>query len=180
MNATTQTESAEFRELVRQLVDVLGLHATHHRALADVLGEKKTALVDKRFDDLQKTLDLEREAIGAIGAVEEERVRVTQEIARHLGKPRGALVRVRELVAHVDDEFREELLDLRDELRSIAADIERLNRMNRTLSVLSLDHVNLYIAMLAGRDPDARTYDQTGGQSRSADSVPSLVLDRRI
>lgn len=150
--SAVDTDSPEFREPLERLLHVLSLHVQHHRSLVEILERKKRALVEIDSAGLEKILDLEREAIGSIGAVEEERIDLTRNISRQLGQE--SPMRLAELVLHAGDDCRETLLDLRDELRRVACELDRLNRVNRTLSVHSLEHVNLFIAMLGGKDPD--------------------------
>jgi hypothetical protein len=69
------------------------------------------------------------------------------------------------------------LLDLRDDLRDIADDLDRLNRLNRTLALHSLEHVHLFLSMLKGSDPQAKTYTQGGEEGGKPESI---LLDRRI
>lgn len=172
------TGSLEFRELVARLVDVLQQHLAHHRSLADILREKKAAVVELRHADLERIVDLEREVIGAIGVAEEERIAITQDLAVCAGRPRGSDLKLRELVQFAGEEHREELLDLRDELRAVADELDRLNELNRTLLLDSMSHINLYVATLAGRDPDAKTYGKSG--TAHDGGLPSMILDRRI
>ena len=177
MHSISEMEKAEFNSLVAQLIDVLYQHNNHHLNLIDILKSKKEAMVELKHDELEKILNLERESIGAIGVVEEERIGLTQELARYLGRPRGTLLKLVELVQYVDDAYQEELLNLRDSIRNIADELDRLNQLNRTLAFESLEHVNLYISMLAGKDPEAKLYTPFGSKT---EDTPSLVLDRKI
>lgn len=177
MEAALDLDSLAFRHLVSRLIDVLGLLCRHHRSLVEILGQKKAAMVRLEHDDLEMILDLEREIVGSIGSVEEERIEVTRDIARSLGMP-GDRIRLRELVMHVGDEFQEDLIDLRDDLRDIADEIEKLNQHNRTLAVYSLEHVNFHIALLAGRDPEVKTY--AGRGALPGEGLPSLLVDRKV
>ena len=178
MNPTHKSDNSGLRELVKELIDILNLSSKHHRKLVELLREKKRAIVELKHEEVERILDLEREVIGSIATADEERVRLTGEVAISLGKPGGTLMRLSEIILAVDEDLRDDLFEVRDELRDTAEELERLNRLNRTLIVESVDHVNLFVAMLAGKDPEAKT--DTNGGSESDEGMPALVINKRV
>ncbi|MBI4585795.1 MAG: flagellar protein FlgN [Planctomycetes bacterium] len=177
MEVTLTASDLEFKNLIEQLIDVLKLHIKHHRGLLEIMDRKKKAMISMKREELEKILDLEREVIGAVGVVEEERIHLTAAISKALGSPKGGAMRLAELIQHVGEDYREELLDLREEMRDIADAMDCLNQINRTLAMHSLDHLHLYIAMLSGVDPEAKTYGKEGALK---ENKPSFLMDRRI
>ncbi len=177
MEMTLTASDLEFKNLIEQLIDILEQHVRHHRGLLEIMDRKKKAMIQMKPDELEKILDLEREAIGAVGVVEEERIHLTAAISKALGSPKGGGMRLAELVQYIGEDYQEELLDLREELRDIADAMDRLNQINRTLAMHSLDHLHLYIAMLSGVDPEAKTYGKEGSLK---ENKPSFLMDRRI
>lgn len=167
----------EFEEKVAELVAVLEIHVQCHRDLVQVLRERRDTLVGMQFDELEKHLETERQVIERIGEVETQRLDLVAELASQVGSEAGASMRIAELVIHVDDAAQEELLDLRDEIRDLADELDRINSLNRTLTLRSMDHIHMYIALLGGKDPDAKTYTKQGIQG---DDPSSLVLDRLV
>jgi flagellar biosynthesis/type III secretory pathway chaperone len=163
--------------MVSELVEVLESHVERHQDLCEVLESKKNALVQLDHHSLEDILTREQAVIEKIVEVESERLRLTERIAESIGAPSGRAMRLAELVSYVDDELRDALLEIRDEIREAADRIDRLNRLSGAMTVQSLGHLNLYIALLAGRDPDAKTYTQQG---TSRDDASSFLIDRRI
>ena len=178
MDLTHNSDQAGQRELIRELIDILNLSAKHHRKLVDILRDKKQAIIDLKHEDVENILDLEREAIGSIATVDEERLRLTGEVAISLGNPGGSLMRLSEIILAVDDDLRDDLFEVRDELRDTAEELERLNQLNRSLTVNSVEHLNLFVAMLAGKDPESKTYTNSGFESD--EGMPALVINKRV
>ena len=117
----------------------------------------------------------EEKIIARIGETETRRLELTRALASLVGSDSGPRMRVAELVGHVDEGAREELLDLRDEIRGLADRLDRLNTLNRTLAVRSADHYQMYIALLSGKDPDAKTHTKKGLEG---DEPSSFVFDQ--
>ena len=177
MEIALTVSDLEFKDLIERLIDTLRLHVKHHRNLLDIMERKKKAMIQMSQQEIELILDLEREAIGAVGIIEEERLQIMRAVSEALGSPKGPAMRLAELVHYVGEDYQEELLDLRDEIRDVADSMDCLNKVNRTLVMHSLDHLHLYIAMLAGADPDAKVYNKEGWLN---ESVSSFLMDRRI
>ena len=67
--------------------------------------------------------------------------------------------------------------EVRDDLRDVADRIDRVQDRNRTLIGHSLDHIHLFLSVLSGVDPEAKSYSCHGdikNENRPA------VLDRRM
>ena len=177
MESTFQIDSIDFRNRVEKLIGALNVYVDTHRQLAKLLEEKKIALVEMNDESLEGILEHERSVIERIGDIESERIELTEEVAVFLGRPPGSTIRLVELIMLVGDDYREELLDLRDEVRDVADRIDRVNKLNGSLVVQSLEDIHLYIAMLTGVDPEAKTYDQNG---KAEDGPSSLLFDRTV
>jgi flagellar biosynthesis/type III secretory pathway chaperone len=171
------TGSERTAELLDGLAAVLETHLRNHRGLLKVMERKKEACVQVQIGALEAIVAEERQAIEAIAESERERAALTRELAGALSFPEGRPCRLLDLINLAGEDHRETLLDLRDELRGVAEAMDRLNRLNRTLVLHSLEHVHLFLVMLRGADPEAKTYNQDGGEGGKA--APILV-DRRI
>jgi flagellar biosynthesis/type III secretory pathway chaperone len=177
MESTLQIDSLDFRNRVEKLIGVLNVHVDTHRQLAKLLEEKKLALVQMDYENLEGLLEYERTVIERIGDIERERMDVTEDLSVFLGRPAGSSIRLVELIMLAGDDYREDLLDLRDEIRDVADRIDRVNKLNGSMVIQSLEDIHLYIAMLTGVDPDAKTYDQSG---KSGEGPSSLLFDRTV
>ncbi len=166
----------DVEERLDRLVLVLSTHAELHRKLLKIMEEKKALMVQIRIDELEDVVKAERAAIEVIAESERDRIALTEEVGSALGLP-GRRTRLLDLINRVEDPHRESLLDLRDELRDIADSMDRLNRLNRSLALHSLEHVHLFLSMLKGSDPQAKTYNHGGEEGGKPESI---LLDRRI
>ena len=166
----------EMEQKLDRLIMVLEAHTELHRRLLQIMDHKKALMVDIRIQDLEEVVREEQAAIEIIAESERERIALTEEIGAALGLT-GKRTRLLDLVNRVEDPHRDLLLDLRDDLRTIADDMDRLNRLNRTLALHSLEHVHLFLSMLKGSDPQAKTYNQGGEEGGKPESI---LLDRRI
>ncbi len=169
--------AADLGSLTDRLIGILERHARLHRQLLSLMERKKRAMVGDRLDELEEILGEERDAVGTIGESERERIALMDAIGSLLGFAPPRRLRLLDLISRVGEEHREVLLDLRDELRDIADDMDRINRLNRTLVLHSLEHVHLFLALLRGKDPAAKTYSKEGGAEEPSGSI---LLDRRI
>jgi flagellar biosynthesis/type III secretory pathway chaperone len=163
-------------EKLDRLVRLLETHAELHRRLLKIMEEKKTLLVQIQIEELEDVVAAEQAAIEVIAETERERIALTEEVGSALGLP-PRRTRLLDLINRVEDPHRELLLEVRDDLRNIADEMDRLNRLNRTLVLHSLEHVHLFLSMLKGSDPHAKTYNQGGEEGGKPESI---LLDRRI
>lgn len=177
------------------MVAILETHLANHQRLISVLRKKRDACVEARIEELDGIVDEEKASIDAIGASERERIQTTDRLAVALdraagpasgaasGSPARRRPRLVEILNRVDGVHRDLLLDLRDELREAADELSKLNQLNRTLVLQSLENVHLYLLMLRGDSPGAATYARPDRRSsgESAGGEPgSILLDRRI
>lgn len=167
----------EIKGLVDRLIVVLERHAKLHRGLLVILERKKSAMVAVRPEDLEAVLVEERAALDTIADSERDRVGLTEEVGAAFGFPEPRRMRLLDLVQRVGEDHRDSLLDLRDELRELADAIDRLNRLNGTLVLHSLEHIHLFLSLLSGKDPAAKIYSKAGGEEAVAGSI---IVDRRI
>ena len=174
MESTLQIDTVDFRQRVDKLIEVLHVHIDNHSQLAEILEEKKSALVKMKYEDLKNLMEREKIAIGRVGDIERERIELTDELAVFLGRDEGSTIRIVELVMIVGEDHRDELLEIRDEIRNVADRIDRVNKLNGSLVMQSLEDIHLFIAMLSGTDLDAKTYGEHG---QSDDGPSSLLFD---
>ncbi len=164
-------------EKLDRLVRILEIHVGLHRDLLEIMKAKQTAMVQAETDLLQDIAEAERTAISAISDSERLRIQATAEVGQALGFPGTGRPRLLDIVQVCDEAHRDDLLDLREDLRDVADAMERVNRLNRTLVLHSLEHVHLFLSMLKGTDPDAKIYTKGGGEGGQQESI---LVDRRI
>lgn len=176
-NDMEENVKMELKEMVNRLIAIIQLHCKLHRDLLSVMEEKKALMVEGQIDEMERVVARECAAIEAISESEDERIAVIEEIAATLGYPGSCRLRLLDLINLVGDEQGERLLELRDELREIADHMDRVNQLNRTLALHSLEHVHLFLSLLRGNDPQAKIYTKGGEKDGKSESI---LVDRRI
>lgn len=167
----------ELEPMVETLIDVLYRHLDAHRELADALESKERALLTLELEAIDELLERERAIINRIAALEIERSDATMPIADMIEHDDPAAMRLSAIVPYVSHEVGLSLIEVRDELRTTAARIEKVTKRNRTLVSTSLDHIHLFLSVLSGSAAEPHTYSLHG--ETKAKARPA-VLDRRI
>ena len=170
-------EKRELEPLADRLADVLCEHLGAHRELAEVLEEKEQAIVGLKLEELDGIVERERSLINRIGETEASRLAVTGEIGTAIEHPGPATLRLSGIVPYVSPELGDTLIDLREELRTVADRIAKTGDRNRTLIGHSLDHIHIFLSVLSGVDPTIKHYSPHG---ELAQSTHPAVLDRRF
>ena len=170
-------DQREIEALVERLVDVLYVHLSVHRELAEVLERKERAVVRLELEDLDRIVEEERALINRIGETEAERIEITRLIAALIDHKDPTALRVSGIVPYVSPEIGTTLIEIRDELRNVADRIQKVQDRNRTLIGHSLDHIHLFLSVLSGVDPKLKHYSPHGEIEKTAQPA---VLDRRL
>jgi flagellar biosynthesis/type III secretory pathway chaperone len=167
----------ELEPLVDVLIDVLYRHLDAHRELAEALEDKERALLKLELETIDEVLERERAVINRIAALETERTEATARIGEAIGHEDPAAMRLSAVVPYVSHELGLSLIEVRDELRTTAARIDKVTQRNRTLVSTSLDHIHLFLSVLSGSAAEPKTYSPQGESKAKARPA---VLDRRI
>lgn len=176
--AETHTGRPEIASMVDTLVGVLW---QEHRAVNQVAALTRRRLLAARRGDLtafQHAIEVEAEALRGFVLVERERVAALTEIGLTLGHRDPSRLRLAELVLHVGPEQRDELLDVREELRDVADEIDYLHAQGAFFEHHTLGRVELYLAPGLSEEKSRRwlqeqLMDRRGG--RDADRRESSV-----
>ena len=148
-----QTTSAEFDAMVDTLIGLLGELDKASRRTAALIRRRFDAAARGDLDTFERCLEIQGEALTDLMMAERERVASLTEIGLSIGHRRPSRLRLAELVLYVSPERRDELLDVRECLRNVADDLDRLDptapRFRRSRS----DAMSLYVCSdLAGPD----------------------------
>ena len=137
--------STEFQSLIDQLIETLREELRQNHRLLRVIRQKKESLVREKRGDLERLLRVEREVVTDAVTVERDRISLLTEVGEVLGHANPSRLRVAEIVLHAGPEQRDELLDLREEIRDIADELEALNSVEPVFSHHRQDQVRLYV-----------------------------------
>ena len=177
------TSSEETGVLVVRLVEVLKGHLKGHRRLLQAMEKRRKARAEGDVEVVEQALAEERVAVEAIALGDEERATATARVAKALGFAPGRRMRLLDLIQLVGEEHRDELLDLRDELREVADALDGLNHLSRTLVLHSEERANLFLVLLEGQEPGSgvEAGEEGEGWEDGEDwEEDPLLLNRRI
>jgi flagellar biosynthesis/type III secretory pathway chaperone len=147
-----QLTKREIEALIGNLVETLNEEVRHHRRLRDVVRRKKESLVGHSGQEIELLLRREREVVTDLATVERDRIALLTEVGQNLGHPTPSRLRIAELVLHARPEDRDELLDLRDEFRDLADEIDGLTAVEPLFTRHQQDHVRLYVSPRRWKD----------------------------
>ena len=149
---TMKRDSKEFQGLIEQIVRTLREELRHHRRFRDLVREKKELVIRQAPQELECLYRKQREVVNDLVILQRDRIALLTEIGQHLGHPSPSRLRIAELVLHAHPEDRDELLDLRDEFRDVADDLDDLGAVEPLFSRHGQDHVRLYVSPRRAKD----------------------------
>ncbi len=140
----------ELEPLAQTLIEVLYRHLDAHRELAETVEHKERILLSVDLDAIDAVVERERALINRIAALDAERIDATERIGELLEHDRPASMRVSAIVPYVTHETGLSLIEVRDDLRTAAARIEKVTLRNRTLASTTLDHIHVFLSLPNG------------------------------
>ena len=140
-----KSHDREFQVLIRQLVDTLQEELRQNQRLLKVVRRKKEALSLEGHDELEGVLRVEREMLTNAVTLERDRISLVIELGQLLGHPTPSRLRLAEIMLYADSESRDELLDLRDDLRDVADALDDLTSVEPIFSRQRKEQVRLYV-----------------------------------
>ncbi len=145
---------------VDELIELLERYVRRHRELRAIVRQRKDLGTDEDRHALEEIGDVEREVLADIGLLERDRITRMARLAQVLGSPSPDSMRLAELIGYVDTDQRDALLELREEIRGLADELDRFRASNRGgVAVQTLEHRKLYLAVVSGGDPRAAFQD---------------------
>lgn len=124
--------SAEAHPLAKALIRCLGQQATQFRTFLDLLGQQRSALVERDTDRLERVIALQEQAITRSKQIERERQSLTTQLAR-LDTGTEGDPSLAGIAALVEASAGSELLAMQDQLRSLQSEIDRRRSLNSSL-----------------------------------------------
>jgi hypothetical protein len=135
-----------FQDMLTRLVATLREEARQNQRLLNVVRRKKEHLLGGRHEEMENLLRAEKEALTDVVTMERDRVELMAELGQSIGHPHPTRLRIAELVLHADPENRDELLDLREEFRDLADEMDDLVAVEPIFTRHRQDNVRLYVS----------------------------------
>lgn len=123
---TTPSTDGAFHELVTSLIDTLQEENRQNQRFLRVIRRKKELIGRGAYNELDGIFRSEKEILADCVTVERDRVAILQALGECIGRDRPRRLRLAELMLYASPEARDELLDLRDDFRDVADELEAL------------------------------------------------------
>ncbi len=166
----------DFHELVTSLIGTLQEENRQQQRFLRVVRRKKDAIGRGALNELDGIFRSEKEVLADCVTIERDRVAILLALSECLGDgPRR--LRLAELMLYANPEARDELLDLRDDFRDVADQLESLSGVESHFARHVSGNMRLYL-----RDGDEGETialpPQRGYQERCRPGSPSMLPQR--
>ncbi|MBI4601947.1 MAG: flagellar export chaperone FlgN [Planctomycetes bacterium] len=166
-------QSPEFQRLIARLVETLREELRQNQRLLEVVRRKKEALASPRRESVEGLLRVEREVITNAVMMERDRIALVTELGEILGRSDPSRLRLAEVLLYASSEDRDEILDLRDDFRDIADELDDLASSGCAFTRHRKENVRLYVTPSRSRSliRDTQGRARTGAGVRPGDAV---------
>ena len=147
--------------LLEKLIELLESQKHLYAELLNVLQEEKAAAVNSQLEALDRSVKEKENVLLEIRILEEQRIRLMDQVADVLGEPAGQLT-LRRLAQKIHEPFAGHVKAYRSSMISLTQSIQEINNSNRKLFSRSLELVKGSIHLLGSLRSPAPVYCQTG------------------
>jgi hypothetical protein len=142
---TLGTSEPEFQGMVETLTALLREQLKRTEVVSRLLRKRLEAEARGDLLELEACLEEQAAALFDLVMVERERIAALAEIGLALGHRQPSRMRLAELIHYLSPESRDELLDIREELRDVADLMQGLSNQGSKLERHRLGRVTLYL-----------------------------------
>lgn len=139
-------EESTLQSMIGQLVEALQEELRQNHRLVRVVRKKKVSLLRDAHSEVDSVLRSEKEVLGDIVTVERDRIQLLSQLGEVLGHPEPCRLRIAEIVLYADPAHRDELLDIREEMRDLADELDDLNSVEPVFTHHRQDNVRLFVS----------------------------------
>lgn len=164
----------EFQSLIRRLVDTLLEEFRQNQRLLRLIRQKKAL---ELAEEREGFLRAERELLTNAVTLERDRIALVTEIGQLLGHSTPSRLRLAEIMLYADSETRDELLELRDDFRDLADEMDDLTQVEPIFSRQRKDQLRVYAT--PSRSDALLDAVGAGGPSRGARGAAALPRSER-
>ena len=147
------------KSLWERLIEILEKESALYRDILDLSRHKTNTIVEGRVSQLEQLTGVEQKLLLNVGGLEQQREEVVDQLARLLGIPADGL-NIGVAVEQAEDELKEKLIALKDEIENTLKDLKEVNDLNSELIKKSLEYIDFLLTLLPG--PEDVTYDAKG------------------
>ena len=135
----------DFHELVSSLIDTLQEESRQNQRFLRVMRRKREAIGRGARNELDGIFRTEKEVLADCVTIERDRLAILLALGECLGGQRRRRVRLAELVIYARPEARDELLDLREDFRDVADELEALSAVECRFARHISGNMRLYL-----------------------------------
>ena len=135
----------DFHELVSSLIDTLQEESRQNQRFLTVVRRKKAALGRGAHNELDGIFRTEKEVLADCVTIERERLAISLALGECLGGSGPRRMRLAELMLYASPDDRDELLDLRDDFRDVADELEALSGVESRFARHVSGNMRLYL-----------------------------------
>ncbi len=152
------------KSLWERLVEILEKESALYRDILDLSRHKTSTIVEGKVSQLEQLTGVEQRLLLNVGGLEQQREEVVDQLARLLDIPADEL-NISVAVEQAEDELKEKLIALKDEIENTLKDLKEVNDLNSELIKKSLEYIDFSINLIAG-GPEDVTYDAKKGRDK--------------
>lgn len=135
----------DFHELVTSLIDTLQEESRQTQRFLRVVRRKKDAIGRGAHNELDGIFRTEKEVLADCVTIERDRVSILLALGECLGGEGPRRLRLAELMLYANPEARDELLDLREDFRDVADELEALSGVESRFARHVSGNMRLYL-----------------------------------
>lgn len=154
-----------------KLISNLDLQIRKHKSLSSMLSKKLYAAVSQDWKKLQELVEESNPLLAQIRSLEDERVKIVNEIAG------DGSISISQLVSMFETDKNDILVRKANELSRIVKEIESLVVQIDTLLKVSLEVIDYTVALLSGNGSSGVLYGTGGREEKSERNIYPLVLN---
>jgi flagellar biosynthesis/type III secretory pathway chaperone len=154
----------DMKSLWERLIEILEKESALYRDILDLSRHKTNTIVEGRVSQLEQLTGVEQRLLLSVGGLEQQREEVVDQLARRLGIPADEL-NISVAVEQAEDELKEKLVALKEEIENTLKDLKEVNDLNSELIKKSLEYIDFSINLIAG-GPEDVTYDAKKGRDK--------------
>ena len=161
-------------ETYAKLLSVMETLVSHHRELVALEQNKIKLIIDQDWEHLEAVVEKSTVVLKNIESAEKQRVEIVKTFD---AKGADTTPLLSELTEMLPPEFRADILQTGQTLRSTMLELKGLNRQSEQLIAGSLEVVDFTLSLLSGASSKGKTYSGDGEERSEGREHPSLVFD---
>lgn len=147
---------------IDQLIIALTKEKDLYKDYLDIATKKKEIIIGGHVKELENITTIEQNLIVQLGKIDHIRNSIIGNILKE--KDIESVGSLSELVEHLPENYKEELLDLKGDLERVINDIKDINDLNGSLIKQSLDYIDFNMNLILSLENTGSTYESNASE----------------